>query len=107
LSWHERHGVRENAGKRCDRIMSLTTILAIVAGVLLIVHWKGPNAVWAGAALGAIVGLVLGLIRGDWVLVVGYTEANYGLLLISFAVGTFAGTVVEWAIRIARRLRSR
>jgi hypothetical protein len=87
--------------------MSLPTILAIIAGVLLIVHWKGPNAVWAGAALGAIVGLVLGIIRGDWVLVVGYTEANYGLLLISFAAGTFAGTVVEWVVRIARRLRSR
>jgi len=87
--------------------MSLSTILAIVAGVLLIVHWKLPNAVWAGAAVGAIAGLVLGVIRGDWVLVVGYTEANYGLLLISFAAGTFAGTIVEWVVRIARRLRSR
>lgn len=87
--------------------MSLSTILAIVAGVLLIVHWKGPNAVWAGAAVGAIAGLVLGIIRGDWVLVVGYTEANYGLLTLGFAAGTFAGTVVEWAVRIARKLRNR
>jgi len=87
--------------------MSLSTILAVVAGVLLVLHWKGPNAVWAGAAVGAIVGLVLGIIRGDWVLVVGYTEANYGLLTFGFAVGTFAGTVVEWAVRIARKLRNR
>jgi hypothetical protein len=87
--------------------MTLSTILAIVAGVLLILHWRGPNAVWAGAALGSIVRLVLGITRGDWVLVVGYTEANYGLLLISFAGGTFAGTLVEWIVRIARRSRSR
>jgi hypothetical protein len=87
--------------------MSLSTILAIVAGVLLILHWKGPNAVWAGAALGAIVGLVLGFIRGDWVLVVGYTEAHWGLLTFSFAIGTFAGTVIEWVMRIAKRPRNR
>jgi len=87
--------------------MSLSTILAIIAGVLLILHWKGPNAVWAGAALGAIVGLVLGIIRGDWVLVVGYTEANYGLLTLGFAAGTFAGTVVEWVVRIVRRMGNR
>ena len=87
--------------------MSLSTILAIVAGVLLIVHWKGPNAVWAGAAVGAIAGLVLGIIRGDWVLVVGYTEANYGLLTLGFAAGTFAGTVFEWISRIANRLSRR
>jgi hypothetical protein len=87
--------------------MSLSTILAIIAGVLLILHWKGPNAVWAGAALGAIVGLVLGFIRGDWVLVIGYTEAHWGLLALSFAVGTFAGTIVEWIGRIVRRLRRR
>jgi hypothetical protein len=87
--------------------VSLSTILAIIAGVLLIVHWKGPNAVWGGAAVGAIVGLVLGFIRGDWVLVVGYTEAHWGLLTLSFAAGTFAGTVIEWVFRIARRSRSR
>jgi hypothetical protein len=87
--------------------MAVSTILAIIAGVLLVLHWKGPNAVWGGAAVGAIVGLVLGFIRGDWVLVVGFTEANYGLLTLSFAAGTFAGTVIEWVVRIARRLRSR
>jgi len=76
--------------------MAVTTILAIIAGVLLILHWKGPNAVWGGATLGAIVGLIIALVKGDW-----------GLLTLSFAVGTFAGTVSEWIGRIANRLPRR
>ncbi|MEE8566986.1 MAG: hypothetical protein V3S81_00120 [Anaerolineales bacterium] len=75
--------------------MEVTAILAIIAGVLLILHWKGPNAVWGGAGVGAIVGLVIALIKGDW-----------GLLALSFAAGTFAGTVFEWVGRIANKLRS-
>ena len=76
--------------------MGVTAILGIVAGVLLILHWKGPNAVWGGATLGAIVGLIVALVKGDW-----------GLLALSFAAGTFAGTVFEWVGRIANKLRSR
>jgi len=76
--------------------MSLTTILAIIAGVLLLLHWKGPNAVWGGALLGAIVGLVIALINGNW-----------GLMALSFAYGTFAGTVFEWIGRIANKFRNR
>jgi hypothetical protein len=76
--------------------MAVSTVLAIVAGVVLILHWKGPNAVWGGATVGAIVGLVIALVRGDW-----------GLLALSFAAGTFAGAVFEWIGRIAERLRNR
>jgi|GEM_PF-3333003 len=76
--------------------MEVTAILAIIAGVLLILHWKGPNAVWGGAGVGAIVGVVIALIKGDW-----------GLLALSFAAGTFAGTVFEWVGRIANKVRSR
>jgi len=76
--------------------MAVSTILAIIAGVLLILHWKGPNGVWGGATLGAIVGLVVALVKGDW-----------GLLALSFAAGTFAGTVFEWIGRAVKRLRSR
>ena len=76
--------------------MGVTAILAIIAGVLLILHWNGRNAVWGGATLGAIVGLVIALVKGDW-----------GLLTFSFAAGTFAGTVFEWVGRMANKLRSR
>ena len=73
--------------------MAVSTVLAIIAGVLLILHWKGPNAVWGGATLGAIVGLIIALVKGDW-----------GLMALSFAAGTYAGTVFEWLPRIVMRL---
>ena len=76
--------------------MGVRAILAIVAGVLLILHWRGPNAVWGGAGVGAIVGLVIALVRGDW-----------GLLALGFAAGTIAGAVLEWIGRLANKLRSR
>ena len=74
--------------------MEVTTILAIIAGALLVLHWKGPNAVWGGATLGAIVGLVIALIKGDW-----------GLMALSFVIGTFAGTIFEWVGRLATKSR--
>ena len=74
----------------------MTTILAILAIVLLVLHWKGPNAVWGGATLGVIVGLIVALVVGDW-----------SLLALIFAIGTFAGTVFEWIGRLAKRLGRR
>lgn len=67
-----------------------TTILAIV---LLALHWKGPNAVWGGATLGVIVGLIVALVVGDW-----------SLLALIFAIGTIAGTIFEWIGRLAKRM---
>lgn len=75
--------------------MEVTTILAIVAGVLLLLPWKGRSAVWGGATLGAFIGLLIGLIVGDW-----------GLMALSFAIGTFAGTFFEVVGRLANKLRS-
>lgn len=70
----------------------MTTVMAVIAGILLVLHWKGPNAVWGGATLGLIVGLIIALVTGDW-----------GLLALVFAVGTFAGTLFEWVGRLAKR----
>jgi hypothetical protein len=70
--------------------MEPITILAIV---LLALHWKGPNAVWGGATLGVIVGLIVALVVGDW-----------SLLALIFAIGTFAGTIFEWIGRLTERL---
>jgi len=72
--------------------MEATTIIAIVAAVLLVLHWKGPNAVWGGATLGVIVGVIVALVVRDW-----------SLLALIFAIGTFAGTVFEWVGRLSRR----
>ena len=72
----------------------MTIVMIVVAIILLVLHWKGPNAVWGGATLGVIVGLIIALVAGDW-----------SLLALSFAVGTFAGTLFEWVGRLAERLR--
>jgi hypothetical protein len=66
--------------------------LVVVALILLFLHWKGPNAVWGGATLGLIVGLIIALVRGDW-----------GILALSFSIGTFVGTFFEWVGRISKR----
>jgi hypothetical protein len=72
--------------------MELATILAIVAAVILVLHWKGPNAVWGGATLGAVVGIIIAIATGDW-----------SHLALAFAIGTFAGTVLEWIGRLAKK----
>ena len=72
--------------------MEIRIILAVVALVLLLLHIKGPNAVWGGATLGMVIGLIVALINGDW-----------SILALIFAIGTFAGTVFEWIGRASKR----
>ena len=69
-------------------------IMAIVAGVLLIIFWRGRNAVWGGATIGAIVGLILALVRHNW-----------SLLALCFAIGTYIGLVAEGLGRLSDRRR--
>jgi hypothetical protein len=76
--------------------MTPRIIMAIVAGVLLLVFWRGRSAVWGGATIGAIVGLILALVKGDW-----------SLLALSFAVGTFVGLGAEGLGRLSHKLRRR
>lgn len=64
--------------------MSAWIIMAIVAGILLIIFWRGRNPVWGGATVGVIVGLILALVKHDW-----------SLLALGFAIGAFAGLGVE------------
>ena len=70
----------------------MNIILIIVAVILLLLHWKGPNAVWGGAGFGAVIGVIISLISGNW--------DNFGL---AFAIGTIVGTVFEWIYRLSRR----
>ena len=72
------------------------TIMVVVAIILLVLHWKGPNAVWGGATLGVIVGLIAALITGDW-----------SLLASILFVGTIGGVIFEWVGRLANRLRQK
>ena len=68
------------------------TVITVIAVILLVLHWKGPNAVWGTATLGVIVGLIAALVSGDW-----------SLLALIFAVGAFIGTVFELIGRVRRR----
>ena len=69
-------------------------LLAIVAGVLLVFYWHGPNAVWGGATLGIIVGFIVSLGTGDG-----------NLFPLIFAIGTFVGVIFEWVGWYSRRLK--
>ena len=70
--------------------------MAIVAGILLIVFWRGRNPVWGGATIGATVGLILALVKHNW-----------SLLALSFAIGTFVGLGAEGLGRLSDRLRQK
>ncbi|PIX31731.1 hypothetical protein COZ60_02950 [Candidatus Bathyarchaeota archaeon CG_4_8_14_3_um_filter_42_8] len=72
------------------------TIMVVVAIILLVLHWKGPNAVWGGATLGVIAGLIVALVTGDW-----------GWLATIFAIATYAGTLFEWVGRLANYIKRR
>jgi uncharacterized membrane protein len=74
--------------------MSIWVILAIIAGVLLIVFWRGRNAVWGAATLGVIVGIILSLGKSKW-----------NLMLPCFTIGTFAGLVGEGLGALSDRLK--
>ena len=73
------------------------TIAMVVVGVILLgLHWKGPNAVWGGATGGAVVGLMVALARGDW-----------GLMAVSFGIGTLCGALFEWLGRLSNHIKQR
>ncbi len=72
--------------------MGTTAIITIVAIALLVLHWRGPNAVWGGATIRVIAGIVTGLITKDWSRVWPFC-----------AIGIFIGTLFEWIGRIASK----
>lgn len=80
------------SNRKKGRFMTVIAILTIVALVLLVLHWRGPNAVWGGATLGIMVGLIVALLAKDW-----------SRLALIFSVGIFVGTLFEWIGRIASR----
>lgn len=72
----------------------MNATMAGIALVLLALHWRGPNAVWGGAIIGLIVGVIVALVTGHW-----YLAPRI------FAIGTFAGTLFEWIGRLTSRRR--
>ncbi|MFC1905743.1 hypothetical protein ACFLXL_02930 [Chloroflexota bacterium] len=76
--------------------MALWIILLIIAVILLLLHWGGRNAVWGGATLGLVVGIIISIIKGDWT-----------FLAYSVSGGVFLGTFFEWLGRLADWLKKR
>jgi len=74
--------------------MSIWAILAIVAGVLLIIFWRRRKVTLSYTIIGVIVGIILSLIKGKW-----------SLLLPCFTIGAFAGLVAEWLGMLSDRLK--
>ena len=66
--------------------------LVVFAIILLALHWKGPNAVWGGATLGVVVGIIVSLVEGEWSPLGGI-----------FAVGTIIGAIFEWIGLLSKR----
>jgi len=70
-------------------------LLAIIVRVLVAFRYF-PKTIWGGVAVGAVVGLIIALVKGDWY-----------LMLFSCVVGFVAGIVFELIIRLIDRIDSR
>lgn len=70
-------------------------LVAIIVRVMVAFR-SFPKAIWGGAALGAIVGLIIALVKGDW-----------SVILFSCMVGFLAGTVFELVMRLVISITSR
>ena len=70
--------------------LGIWKLFGVVAAVLLLIYWRGRNAVWGGLTIGAILGLVVALfsvLRGN-----GFDWFIIGKGAIS---GTIAGFIAE------------
>jgi hypothetical protein len=71
-------------------------VMTIIAVILLLIHWRGRNAVWGGATIGIIVGIIISIIKGNW-----------SLLAFVFSIGTYIGTLFEWIFRLTKKFNKR
>ena len=75
-------------------------IVAIIVRVMAAFR-SFPRAIWGGAAVGAIVGLIIALVnKGDAILVIAW-------VLFCCGMGLLAGTVLELVIRLIVSITSR
>lgn len=73
--------------------METPYILAIIAGILFILHFGSRGVVWVFAIIGAGIGLIVALLTDNW-----------SMLALIFAIGTFIGTFFEWVNRLSKRI---
>ncbi len=70
-------------------------ILYALAALMLWLHWNSRNAVWGGATLGFLIGVIVAIFRDgfDWWLVAKIVT-----------MATLISTVTEWAPRLLSRM---
>ena len=73
-------------------------VLAAVATIALLFFWRGPNAVWGGLALGAVVGFVVALVLA---------LRGHGLAWVIVAKGVVVGVLLGTLAEIVGRLSNR
>ena len=66
--------------------------LFVRIALLLFVLGEVTPAIWGSVAVGAVVGLIIGLVKGNWI-----------LIFAGCGVGFVTGLVLELIIRIASR----
>ena len=65
--------------------------MVVIAVILLLLHWKGPNAVWGSIPFGIVIGIIVSLIIGDW-----------KWLATILSINIYIGTLVEWIWRLSK-----
>jgi len=76
---------------------SMWIVLTVIAAISMVVFFmRGPNAVWGGATLGIVVGIIIAIF-GD-----GF---DWSIIWKAIVVGTLAGVVAELLGEMSTRLK--
>jgi len=67
-----------------------------ISGLMLLLHFRGRNAVWGGTTMGIVVGVAISFIK-----------YNRVLLAWSFSIGTLSGAFFEWLGRGSQQVKRR
>ena len=71
-------------------------LLTIIATILLVVYWRGPNAVWGGAIAGLLVGIILKFLN---------VGNGWQIVEVSFSIGVALGLAADLLGRFSDRMR--
>ena len=72
-------------------------VLLIAAAVALLTHTRRRNAVWGTATLGALIGVVVAVLRPDF---------DWWTVGKAVIIATFIGVAIEWLPRALGRSRA-
>ena len=72
--------------------------LSIITGILLIIFWKGPNAVWGGITFGIIGGFIIAII---------FLFAGKGFLWSTVGKGIVIGVLLGFGAELLGKLSNR